>query len=159
MDGEEVTTARQDQKPAPGRGSPWRRLLHWLRRRWLLLLVLAGFGLLVALRFDDIVALTRTLIGGRVEWVLTAVLLQVAYYSLYAFLYQLAFATVEVEGRASHLLPVLFASLFLKVVVPSGGLSAVAVFVDDAARREQSAARAAEGALLVLVADQDTMVP
>ncbi len=77
----------------------------------------------------------------------------------YSLLYKFAFLTVEVISRVFEIIPVLFASIFLKAVVPSGGLSAVAVFVDDAAKRGQSAARAAEGSLFVLVADLVTTLP
>lgn len=136
-----------------------RRLLAWLRRRWLLVLVIAGVLLLVILRFGDIVQLFETLVRAQVQWLVVAVLLQVLYYGVYAVLYQVSFATVEVQGRAVELLPVLFASIFLKAVVPSGGVSAVAVFVDDAVRRGQSGARAAEGSLLVLVADLVMTLP
>lgn len=150
---------REPGNPPPPPRSRGQRFVQWLRRRWLLLLVLAGFAVLVALQFSNIVALGRTLFQGEIQWILAAVLLQAIYYSVYALLYQLSFETVEVTGSTFELLPVLFASIFLKAVVPSGGVSAVAVFVDDAARRGESGARAAEGALLVLVADLITTVP
>jgi len=156
--GSDAIESRPEAEP-PVWKTRGKRLLAWLRRRWLLIVIILAFVLFVILQFDSIVRLGRTLIQGRFEWLLAAVLLQGVYYAAYAVLYQLSFQTVEVEGRAIELLPVLFASIFLKVVVPSGGVSAVAVFVDDACRRGQSAARAAEGALLVLVADLSTTVP
>ena len=133
--------------------------LAWLRRRWLLIVALIAFAIFVILQFGNLQRLGRTLLTAQLQWIVLAVLLQVVYYSLYAVLYQVSFAAVEVSGQALELLPVLFASIFLKAVVPSGGVSAVAVFVDDAARRRQSAARAGEGALLVLVADLFTTIP
>lgn len=135
---------------------PW---LSWLRRRWLLCVVSVAFLVLVVLRFDEIRQITVALLHGQMQWVLVAVLTQVGYYSLYAVLYQMGFLTVGVESRWHDLLPVLFASIFLKAVVPSGGVSSLAVMVDDAAKRGQSSARATEGALLVLAADLATMVP
>ncbi len=150
-----------DQPEAP---RPWwkRRfgvVLEGLRRRWLLILVILAFVIFVVLQFRNIQQLAATLFSGEGRWLAAAIALQVIYYSGYAVLYQLAFETVEVEARALSLLPVLFASFFLKVVVPSGGVSGVAIFVDDASRRGQSPARAAEGSLWVLVADLATMVP
>ena len=136
-----------------------RRWLSWLQRRWLLLLVTVAFIALLGLRFGEVSQIAVTLLHGQLQWVLVAVLSQVAYYSLYAILYQLGFFTVGVESRWEELVPVMFASIFLKAVVPSGGVSSLAVMVDDAARRGQSSARATEGALLVLVADLATMAP
>ncbi len=136
-----------------------KRVLAFLRRRWLLVLVIIGVLVLVILQFGVLQRLFMTLLQAQVQWVAVAVLLQVFYYGVYSVLYQISFATVEVESRASELLPVLFASIFLKAVVPSGGISAVAIFVDDAARRGQSGARAAEGSLLVLVADVVMTLP
>ncbi len=136
-----------------------RRWLLWLRRRWLLWLPSLAFLSLLAVRFAEIRQVTETLLQGQWQWVLIAVLTQVAYYSLYAVLYQFGFLAVGVKSHWGELIPVLFASIFLKAVVPSGGVSSLAVMVDDAAKRGQSSARAAEGALLVLAADLVTMVP
>ncbi len=136
-----------------------RRWLPWLKRRWLLVLVVVGSLILGALRFNEIAQVAVTLLRGQLQWVLVAATMQVFYYALYAVLYKFGFLTVEVHSRWRELVPVLFASIFLKAIVPSGGVSAAALFVDDAARRGQSSVRAAEGALLVLGADLVTMVP
>ncbi len=135
------------------------RWLARLRRRWLLVALLLTAVVLVAVRFGEVERLAGTLAQGRWEWVLAAALLQVAYYLMYAGVYRLAFAAVGVDSRVDELVPVMFASIFVTTVVPSGGASAMALFVADAARRGQSGARAAEGTLLVLVADLVTMVP
>ena len=135
------------------------RWLSWLRRRWLLLLALTGCITLGVFRLDEIRQVMATLLHGQLQWVLVAVALQVVCFVLYALLYHLSFATVEVESRWRDLVPVLFASICLKTMVPSGGVSGVALFVDDAAKRGQSSARAAQGALLVLAADLVTMTP
>jgi uncharacterized protein (TIRG00374 family) len=84
---------------------------------------------------------------------LAAALFQASYYVAYSGLYQAAFDTVEVKSRVRDLLPITFGSIFVNVVAPSGGASGAALFVDDAVRRGQSAARAAAGTILVLAAD------
>jgi phosphatidylglycerol lysyltransferase len=124
-----------------------------MKRRWLLWLLIIAFMWVVITRFTEIENLAETLAQGRWQWVLTAALLQVLYYIVYAALYQAAFSTVEVESRVSELLPVTLGSVFVNVVTPSGGASTAALFIDDAVRRGQSAARAAAGTVLVLVAD------
>jgi phosphatidylglycerol lysyltransferase len=124
-----------------------------VKRRWLFWLLLVAFLWVVVTRFTEIERLVETLAQGQWQWILAAALLQVVYYIVYAALYQTAFYTVEVESRVRDLLPVTMGSIFVNVVAPSGGASAAALFVDNAARRGQSAARATAGTLLVLVAD------
>lgn len=136
-----------------------KRLLAWLGRRWLLVAATIAFLVLVILQLGNLELLGATLIRGIWQWLLVAALLQVAYYLFYAYQYELGFAAVEVASRWVELVPVMFASIFLTTIVPSGGVSSLAVFVDDAARRGQSSARAAEGALLVLIADLVTIAP
>jgi len=136
-----------------------RRLLAWLRRRWLLVLVTIAFILLVIFRFDELRQLVATLAQGRLEWLLAAVALQLVYYLLLAVLYQFAFAIVHVESRLRELLPVLLASVSVTTLAPTGGVSGAALFVDDAYRHGQSAARAAEGVLLVWVAQNVALLP
>jgi phosphatidylglycerol lysyltransferase len=124
-----------------------------MKRRWVLWLLGIAFVWLIVSRFTEIEKLAQTLAQGRWQWVLGAALLQVVYYIVYAGLYQSAFDTVDVTSRIPDLLPVVFASLFVNVVAPTGGASGAALFVDDASRRGQSPARATLGTLLVLVAD------
>jgi phosphatidylglycerol lysyltransferase len=124
-----------------------------LKLRWLFwVLVVSCLGVIVS-RITDLQSVLATLARGQWQWVFIAALLQVIYYIFYTGLYQSSFNTVDVEARLSELLPLTFASIFVNVVAPSGGISGAALFVDDAARRDQSPARAAAGALLVLVAD------
>ena len=124
-----------------------------MKRRWLLWLLIIGFVWLAISQLTEIQKLADTLAQGQWWWVAVAVLLQILYYLVYSGLYQSAFATVAVPSRLWDLLPVTFASIFVNVVVPSGGGSGAALFVDDAVRRGQSAARATVGTILVLIAD------
>jgi phosphatidylglycerol lysyltransferase len=124
-----------------------------VKRRWLLWLLLILFVWVVVSRLTEIEKLLETLRQARWQWVLLAAMLQVLYYVLYTALYQSAFRTVEVESRLSELLPVMFASVFVSVATASGGAGGMALFVDDAARRGQSAARATAGTLLVAVSE------
>lgn len=135
------------------------RWLQWLRRRWLLLLIIIGGIVFALLNLDDLRRLALALIGGHPGWIGAAILAQATYYYLYAVQYKYAFATVEVASRVRELIPVLFASIFVRTLVPSGGAAGAALFIDDAARRKQSPTLAAEGALLVLVLDLGTMIP
>src|SRR5512141_1974295 len=64
-----------------------------------------------------------------------------------------ALYTVETPSKLGELIPVWFTSVFLNITAPSAGMTGAAVFIDDAARRGESPARAAAGTILVLVAD------
>lgn len=124
-----------------------------MRRRWIFWILVVLFVWVVISRMSEIRKLAETLVGGQWQWVVVAALLQVVYFITYTGLYQSAFQVVGVQSKISELLPVTFASIFVNVAAPSGGASGVALFVDDAAKRGQSAARATVGTLLVLVAD------
>jgi uncharacterized protein (TIRG00374 family) len=121
-------------------------------RRWILpLAVVAFLGVLVARR-TELDELVRTLALGRWPWVVAAAALQGVYYLVYAALCHAAFGVVGVRSRFREVFAVLLGSMFANVVVPSGGAAGAALFVDDAARRGESPARAAAGLLLTMTA-------
>jgi phosphatidylglycerol lysyltransferase len=124
-----------------------------LKLRWLFWLLVIGFVGVIVSQLTNLQSILNTLARGMWQWVLVAALLQVIYYIFYTGLIQSAFNTVEVEARLGELLPLTFASIFLNVAHPSWGIGDAALFIDDAARRNQSPARAVAGALLVLVAN------
>lgn len=128
-------------------------------RRWIPWLLVTAFLAIVVTRFGEVENLAQVLSEGAWGWVLAAGLLQLAYYGTYAATYQAAFDTVGVKARWRSLLSVTIASVFVNVAAPSGGTAGAALFVDDAARRGESAPRAAVGALLTLVADYAAFAP
>ena len=124
-----------------------------MNRRVLLWLLLIGFIWVVVTRLTEIQTLAQTLAKGSWHWVLVAAVLQVLYFVAMTASYQAAFSTVEVRGRLFELLPVTFAALFVNVVAPSGNVSGMALWADDAARRGESPARTMAGTLLQLIID------
>lgn len=123
-----------------------------MKNRWFLWVLAIAFVWLVVSRYAEIEQLYATLQSGDWPWVLAAALLQVGYYIAYAALHQAALATVEVEFRLWDVLQLVFASLFLNVAAPTAGASGAALFMHDASRRGQSAARTASGMMLMIVA-------
>jgi len=121
-------------------------------RRWLLPLAVLAFVVVVIARRTELDELARTLARGRWPWVAAAAALQCAYYLFYAALCHASFAVVGMRSRFREVLVVLLGSMFANVVVPSGGAAGAALFVDDAARRGESPARAAAGLLLAMTA-------
>ena len=128
-----------------------------MKRRLILWGFVLAFIWLLLTQLNDIEQLVLTLMRGQWGWVLVAALLQVVYFVVFAGAYKVAFATVGVESRMGELVPLTFSSIFVNVAAPAGGMSGTALFVDDAARRGQKPARAAIGALLVLVADYSAL--
>jgi uncharacterized protein (TIRG00374 family) len=124
-------------------------------RRWLLLAFLVALALVVITRFVEIERVIRTLLRGQWQWVAVGAGLQFLHYLTYAAMFSAGFEAVGVAISTLQLLPVVFASVFVNVLAITGG---AAIFVDDAARRGQSAARATAGTLLVLVADFGTFI-
>ena len=121
-------------------------------RRWIFpLAVVALLAVLIARR-TELDELALTLARGRWPWVAAAAVLQGAYYLLYAALCRAAFGVVGMRSRFREVLVVLLGSMFANVVVPSGGAAGAALFMDDAARRGESPARAAAGLLLAMTA-------
>ncbi len=122
-------------------------------RNWLILLLLSAFVWLIIRNIDQIKTLAGTLSQGKWQWLALAAMLQVVYYLFYTGIYQSAFDTLEVESSLFGLVPVVLGSMFVNVVMPTGGTAGAALFVDDAFRRGQSSGRTAAGVLLMLVAD------
>lgn len=124
-----------------------------MNRRWLLWIFTIAFVWVVITRFAQIQKLAQIIAEGQWNWVLAAAGLQLVYFILLTLLYKISFQTVNVQAGLWHLLPVTFSSFFLNLVAPAGGAAGNALFISDAARRGQSAARAAAGVLLMMVTD------
>ncbi len=124
-----------------------------MNRRWLYYIFIVVFLVIVATRFTEAQQLVRTLSQGQPRWLLVSLLIQCTYYIVFTGMFQSALWTVEIPGRLPELIPVWFTSVFLNITAPSAGVTGAAVFIDDAARRGYSAARAAAGMILVLAAD------
>lgn len=124
-------------------------------RRWLLLAFLVALAIVVITRFVEIQRLAATLLRGQWQWVAVGAALQFLHYLTYAAMFSAGFEAVGVAVGTLELLPVVFASVFVNVLAITGG---AAIFIDDVARRGQSAARATAGTLLVLVADFATFI-
>jgi phosphatidylglycerol lysyltransferase len=124
-----------------------------MKRRWIFWILVIIFLWVVISRFSQIKNLYDSMLQGQWQWVTVAVLLQIVYFTIYSALYHSAFTTVGVRSRVAELIPVTFSAMFMNVAVPIGGASGASLFVDDAARRGESAGRAAIGSLLALISD------
>ncbi len=124
-----------------------------MKKRWILIILAVLFLFLVLSRFTQLEQLKTTLAQGQWNWILLALLSQLAYYIVFTGSYQSAFYTVNISTSLLELIPVTLGSLFINTVVPAGGAGGAALFTEDLARRGKPAARAATGVLLQLIAD------
>jgi phosphatidylglycerol lysyltransferase len=124
-----------------------------VKKRWIILVLTVLFLWVVISRFTQLEQLKTTLAQGQWTWVLLALFSQLVYYPVFAGSYQAAFHTVGIQTRTRDLIPVTLGSLFVNVVIPAGGAGGAALFAEDIARRGKSAAGAATGVLLQLIAD------
>ncbi len=131
--------------------------MNW--RRWLFWLIVLAFLIFLFSRRLELEELWRVLREGQWQWLLVGIIFQMAYFFLYAFLFQQAFSRVEVKSRWQELLPVIFASIFVNTITPTAGFGGAALFIDDAVQRGESAARAAEGLVLTEVAEHFLTIP
>jgi glycosyltransferase 2 family protein len=127
--------------------------------RWWMLIAMLGLTSLVASRFANMKQLIGGLRQGRLSLIIIALAFHLVYFMLYAGLYQVGFRTVGVKVRMWDLVPLVFVSLFVNALLPSGGAGGAAIFIDDAIQRGQSGARAAVGVVWVLIADLTSLVP
>lgn len=131
--------------------------MNW--RRWLLVLLVIGFFLLVIVRRVEIGELMRILRKAQWQWLIAVFLLQGLYYFIYTLLYSLAFRIVRVKARLFGIFKVLLSSLFVNNLAPSAGLGGAAVFIDEAVQKGESGARTAEGVLLVTLLEHLAVIP
>ncbi len=125
-----------------------------MNRRFIFWALLIAFVGIVLSRLVQIENLFITLAKGRAQWIFLAAFLQVCFYMAFTAIYQTAFYSVGLKKpRLLHLLPLTFAAIFVNVVAPSGGASGAALFMDDAARRGESPARAAAGVIVKTLSD------
>ncbi len=115
--------------------------------------LIVAFAWLVISHFAEVKNLADALAQGQWQWVMVAAALQVLYYLTFTATYQSAFYALGIKRKVWELVPVALGSLFVNVVAPTASTAGAALFVDDAARRGHSPARAATATLLQLVTD------
>jgi uncharacterized protein (TIRG00374 family) len=127
--------------------------------QWLVTALFLGFLLYIATRFAGGSGARLDVAHAQWGWLPVAVGLHAICFALYGALYQRGFRVVGVQASARRLVAVLFASIFVKTVVPLTGATAMAVFIDDAVAHGQSGARAAAGTIVVTAIDLLAALP
>ena len=110
-------------------------------------------------RFTSAGKLISTLKQGNLQWLLIGIFVHMVYFGIYAVLYLVCFLTVGVKTNYFNLVPVMFASIFINSVAPTGGVGGAAVFIDHTSKKGQSGGRTAIGLILLTLADLGTLIP
>jgi uncharacterized protein (TIRG00374 family) len=124
-----------------------------MNRWWIFLILAAALIWLIVTSFAEIKGIAELLLKGNIEWILIAMLLQAAYYTVYTVMLWFAFKSVGVKSRVKELLPLTFGSQFINTIVPGGGIGGTSLFIDDLSNRGQSPARVTAGTLLAQISD------
>lgn len=147
----------RDRVPVTSPPEPRRIRLAW--GQWLVTALFAVFLVYLAGHVTTPSALLRHLAQPQWDWAAVALVGQGVSFALYGGLYKYGFRAVGVATGAWRLIGIIFASIFVKTVVPLTGAAAMTVFIDDASTRGQSGARAAAGTIVVTVIDLLIAVP
>lgn len=114
----------------------------------IILLFACGFIFSRFAYFENFVAVLQR---GRPGWIALAFVVQITWLLNQAAQYRAAFGVLCVDRRVRDLLPLVLASNFLNVAAPSAGVSGIAIFLDDARRRNISTARVTLAGVLYIV--------
>lgn len=104
---------------------------------------------IVFMRGDSLVELIETMQLGSALPLLAAVAFQFGKYISQSFAFSNSFKTVGETMRPRDTINLVFGMFFMNTVAPSGGVSGVALVVDDASRRGIPAGRATSAAILM----------
>jgi uncharacterized protein (TIRG00374 family) len=107
----------------------------------------------IALSFGEIEQTIATLQHAHLGFILVAALLQLGFLISETASYRALYRLMGIDENLRHLGLVVVAGNFLNVIAPSGGVSGIAIFVDDARRRDRPPGRTAAAAALYLFLD------
>ncbi len=119
-------------------------------RKIITVLVFFVVAAIVILSFSEIEGILKTLRHSDGLFMLLALLAQMAWFLNEAAGYRALYRLMDVDEDYIHLILVSTAANFINVVAPSGGIGGVAVFIDDANKREMPRGLAAATAALFL---------
>jgi glycosyltransferase 2 family protein len=122
-----------------------RKLFIWIA--FLLAAVLVAFSL------SEIEQTIETLQHARPVFIFTALVLQIGFLACETVGYRLLYHLMDLRESFRRLFLLVVASSFLNIVAPSAGATGIAVFVDDARRRNLAPGRTAAAAALYLFLD------
>jgi uncharacterized protein (TIRG00374 family) len=116
----------------------------------LVLLLAIGF---VILRFSELQNIIDTLHHSNYRFLIAAVIIEIIWFYNSATVYSALYRLVGLKEKNSHLILVATAANFVNVIAPSVGIGGMAVFLDDAKRRNHSTGRVTVVGVLYILFD------
>ncbi len=107
----------------------------------------------ISFSFSELQNVLETLQHSSIGFLLLAVLIQIGWIFNEALIYQSLYRLMGLRETLQRLALLAVAGNFVNIVAPTGGMSSMAVFVDDAARRGHARGRAAAASALFLLLD------
>ncbi len=122
-------------------------------RKIFIILIFFLASSLIALSFGELENIWDTLRKSDFRFMGVAILLTLCWTVCDAMGYRSLFQLMDVKERLQHLVLLSSAANFINVVAPTGGVGGLAVFIDDAGRRQYPRGMAAAAAALHLFLD------
>jgi uncharacterized protein (TIRG00374 family) len=122
-------------------------------RKIIITLVLFLAIVFVIFRFSELKSILDTLQRSNYRWLIVAVVIELIWLINTASDYGSLFRLVGLREKILHLVLVATAANFVNVIAPSVGIGGMAIFLDDAARRNHSTGKVTVvGVLFILTA-------
>jgi glycosyltransferase 2 family protein len=122
-------------------------------RKIIIALILLLAIVFVILRFSELKNIMNTLHHSNYRFLVAAVIIELIWLYNSATDYGSLFRLVGMKEKTPHLVLVATAANFVNVIAPSVGIGGMAVFLDDAARRNHSTGRVTVVGILYILFD------
>jgi hypothetical protein len=123
-------------------------------RKFLVLLILFLGVVLVIVSFGELEQTVETLQKGNFRYILLAFLIQIGWFFLVGITYQSLYRLLGMQESTFYLTQMAAAATFVNYVMPSGGVSGIAVFVNAAKKNRRSTGKITLAAALFVLMDQ-----
>jgi uncharacterized protein (TIRG00374 family) len=122
-------------------------------RKIIVSLILLLAIVFVVIRFSELENIVDTLHHSNYRFLVAAVIIELVLLYNSATVYSVLYRLVGLKEESSHLILVATSANFINVVAPSVGLGGIAVFVDDAQRRNHPTGRVTVVGILYVLFD------
>jgi uncharacterized protein (TIRG00374 family) len=122
-------------------------------RKIIVALILLLAIVFVVIRFSELQNILDTLHHSNYRFLIAAVIIELVWLYNSATVYSVLYRMVGLKEVSSHLILVATAANFINVVAPSVGIGGMAVFLDDAQRRNHSTGRVTVVGVLYILFD------
>jgi uncharacterized protein (TIRG00374 family) len=122
-------------------------------RKIIVALVLLAAIVFVFLRFSELQIIIDTLHHSNYRFLIAAVIIELIWLYNSATVYSVLYRLVGLKEESYHLVLVATAANFVNVIAPSVGIGGMAVFLDDAQRRNHSTGRVTVVGVLYILFD------